>query len=333
MLRWITPASPFDVMYVRRFYVLSLAMILVLFGTVSGVQKIILALLIVSAFAGFLTRVSLLAAVILSVKAFHLEPFANHWLDYFLDFGLILACARSSDVLSADGQIQAHARADRGNIQPPAPSIVYGWALKILVVYGLLALVLGWRSIEASGPFARLAFASFLMCAMVPWRKWTTAVGRRMFPHPVYVIYDGNCKLCRRTAAFFLSVDELDRLIFVNGMDPKDLRQRGLHHLDPVKVARDMHVICDAKVFVGFYGYRQIARRIPILWLTVPFLYVWPIPALAQKIYRKVADARGCSVLPSIPSVRGTDPAPTRLEYIAPAVMAAALLAGHLLRL
>ncbi|MGF1935296.1 MAG: DCC1-like thiol-disulfide oxidoreductase family protein [Nostoc sp. ChiQUE02] len=121
-------------------------------------------------------------------------------------------------------------------------------------------------------------------------------IGHRLFPKDMYVVYDGNCKLCRRTIATLRVFDILGRLTFVNALDNQALTNHNLLWLDSQALMADMHTVFETKSWKGFLAYRVLLRRMPILWPILPLLYVWPIPVIAKRIYRRVADSRTCSL-------------------------------------
>lgn len=326
----LSVSSPFHPSYVRRLWVIGLAALAGATGVWAAVDvgtKTLFGILILMSFAGVFTRVSLIGLVIVSIGLWRLQPFENSLVDFYLDFGLILMAARSFDVLSFDAAMQAKARADQGCIEAPPPSAVYAWPIRILWIYGFLALALS----HPSDFMTMTIFVCVYAVTLVDWPSLFQTLSGRIFSDPMFVVYDGNCKLCRRTAAVLNSMDEFGRLTYVNGMNGQDLKRHGLDHLDRTKLAQDMHVVHRGKTFLGAFGYRCMAARIPILWLTIPILYLSPVIQAAQKIYRRIADGRGCSILPEA-ELRWIDPPVKPLDVIAPAVVAILLAVGHTLR-
>jgi predicted DCC family thiol-disulfide oxidoreductase YuxK len=129
--------------------------------------------------------------------------------------------------------------------------------------------------------------------------NWTASlhyIGQWMYKEEMDVLYDGSCKLCPRTMAFFKTFDIFGRVEYLDALDQGAIKERGLQWLDPTALLRDMHVVVGKKSWTGFSAYRVLAVRIPILWPILPFLYLWPIPPLARRIYRHVADSRSCSI-------------------------------------
>jgi len=132
--------------------------------------------------------------------------------------------------------------------------------------------------------------------AFFDWHAIFSWIGNRLFPIDMYVVYDGNCKLCRRTIATLKVFDIFGRLTFVNALDNQALTTHNLGWLDEQALLVDMHAVLQRKSWKGFQAYRVLAARIPIFWPILPLLYVWPIPVVGNLIYRRVADSRTCSL-------------------------------------
>ena len=137
---------------------------------------------------------------------------------------------------------------------------------------------------------------SFAYVVFFNWHHFFTDIGRRLMPRQMFVLYDGNCKLCRRTIAILRIFDVFERITWLNVMDGPAVRAAGLAWLDDAATHRDMHAVVDRTAWAGFNAYRALSARIPVLWPTLPLLYVWPVPVIGSKIYRRVADSRLCSI-------------------------------------
>ena len=118
--------------------------------------------------------------------------------------------------------------------------------------------------------------------------------GQKLFPRMMFVLYDGNCGLCRRTVARLEAVDVFKRIEFVNALDRAEVVKRGLGWLSEAQTGRDMYAVIESRSWAGFYAYRVLSLRIPLFWLVVPILYLWPIPVIGNWVYRRVADTRSC---------------------------------------
>jgi predicted DCC family thiol-disulfide oxidoreductase YuxK len=144
--------------------------------------------------------------------------------------------------------------------------------------------------------FMRISFVGLQACyvAFVDWRKLFRYVGRKLFKKDMYIVFDGNCKRCRRTIASFRVFDILERVIYVNALDDTALRTHQLSWLNADEILRDIYAVVGQETWAGFSSYRVWIKRLPLLWPLLPFLYLWPIELLGQRIYRHVADSRAC---------------------------------------
>lgn len=115
---------------------------------------------------------------------------------------------------------------------------------------------------------------------------------------PFYVLYDGDCAMCRRTMERLERLDWLGRLTPVNARRREEVEKHGLGGLSEDALVQDMHAVSRGKVWRGFDAYRAIAARVPLLWPVWPFLWLWPVTSLGRRVYRRVADTRSCSLHP-----------------------------------
>jgi predicted DCC family thiol-disulfide oxidoreductase YuxK len=128
------------------------------------------------------------------------------------------------------------------------------------------------------------------------WHGIFTRLGRRLYPAELYLVYDGGCRLCRRTIATVRVLDVFERVTYVEAADQEARIAHGLAGLDPEAILVDMHAVVANKIDRGYAAYRALARRVPILWPILPFLYLWPVPSIGESIYRRVADSRACRI-------------------------------------
>lgn len=106
------------------------------------------------------------------------------------------------------------------------------------------------------------------------------------------VLYDGTCPLCQRSVAVLRRLDWLAALEFRDARVPANIPG----DLSGIPVGRfmdEMHVRePSGRVTHGFKAFRAIARRVPLLWLVWPLLFVPGVPWVGQKIYLWVAKNR-----------------------------------------
>lgn len=146
--------------------------------------------------------------------------------------------------------------------------------------------------------FMRISFLTLLSMYVIffNWPSIFGWIGRRLFVQPMYVLYDGNCGICRRAIATLRAFDLFGRITYINALDQAALAQHALDHLPEAELMLDMHAVVGERRFAGFAAYRAIAARIPWLWPALPWLYLRPVEALGTRIYRHVADSRACRV-------------------------------------
>lgn len=205
------------------------------------------------------------------------------------------------------------------DFDPPFRIDQYGILMSLGGV-GVLVFELGWVFIvfwRAMRPLLAAAGVAFhqmtllfmdipfhALCAMyasiIDWAGLSRWLSRRIGCAPVFVLYDGHCTLCRRTAGALGTIDLTDRLRFISLLDEPARRAAGLGHLREDDLVTDMHaaVVSPAgvKVWRGFEAYRAIAARVPMLWIVWPWLWLPPVAWAGRKVYRRVADSRLCAL-------------------------------------
>lgn len=119
--------------------------------------------------------------------------------------------------------------------------------------------------------------------------------GQRLFNEPAIVLYDGSCKLCRRSVGVLKAMDLLEQVVAVNALDDEARTDVGPDKLEVAQLMQAMHVVTGQRVWSGFEACRMLASRTPLLWPVYPFLYIWPIPGIGRRVYRWVAASRTCA--------------------------------------
>ncbi|MGB7266521.1 MAG: DCC1-like thiol-disulfide oxidoreductase family protein [Terracidiphilus sp.] len=135
--------------------------------------------------------------------------------------------------------------------------------------------------------------------ALVDW----CALGRRMCragERRFIIIYDGQCRFCRRTVSVLKSMDLFDavQLKPIESFSVETGEDQSAGISTEVR-ARDLHVIYGDETVAGYDAYVAIARRIALLW-PVAIVMRWSfVAARGRRIYRKIADSRHCSIEPA----------------------------------
>jgi predicted DCC family thiol-disulfide oxidoreductase YuxK len=106
------------------------------------------------------------------------------------------------------------------------------------------------------------------------------------------VFYDGQCRLCQKSVALLKKLDWRKVLVYV------DVREKDHPAVKTLPVSngqllQEMHVLTPRKeIHHGFYAFRWMAWKLPLLWPVVPFLYLPGIPKIGQRVYLWVARNR-----------------------------------------
>lgn len=150
------------------------------------------------------------------------------------------------------------------------------------------------------GMMMRIPFLSlqFMYVIFVDWKGLFVALGKKMFPDVLPVIYDDSCKLCRRTVAILQSLNWGDRVQFVGSSDRKILIELGAADVcQQGALPLFMALAPEGRVY-GYRAYVRLAPRLPLFFFFTPILLLAPVRALGERIYTRVAETRTCSLVP-----------------------------------
>lgn len=100
------------------------------------------------------------------------------------------------------------------------------------------------------------------------------------------VAYDGNCLFCVRTVGLIHRLDIFDRLRLV------DFRSTSLQNFDYARAEKEMLVQTKFRVSGGFEGFREVAKRLPLIWIFLPILYLPGASIIGKLIYDYIAAHR-----------------------------------------
>ncbi len=180
-------------------------------------------------------------------------------------------------------------------------TIVFELGFIVLLFFPLLrpALALGGLLFHTMiYEIMRISFRSLQMCYVVffDWFGILQRIGGWLYRDTMYVVYDGNCQLCRRTIAILRVFDLFGRIAYVNALDEAALEKAGLGWLDRMAIVTNMHTVIGQRTYVGYAAYQALAARIPFLWPIWPLLQLKPVMSIGERVYRRVADSRVCSI-------------------------------------
>lgn len=135
----------------------------------------------------------------------------------------------------------------------------------------------------------RFGTVQWLYVGFVDWKQLFLKFGSRL-PR-LYVLYDGECRFCRRAIASIRSVDLLEAfetIDFRKGEFPAALGTVP----DIATLDRDIHAFDGRAWRTGADAFERVLRRVPVLWPLWPLVGMPLLRNAARAIYRRIADSR-----------------------------------------
>ncbi|MGJ9458625.1 thiol-disulfide oxidoreductase DCC family protein [Oceanobacillus sp. CF4.6] len=97
------------------------------------------------------------------------------------------------------------------------------------------------------------------------------------------VYYDSYCKICTNSSTIWKRLDWRNKLTFDSFRNMKDY---------PLEMEKSLHVKYNNRWYKGYSAIIQIAKVLPLLWILVPFMYIFKFIGLGDTIYKLVANNR-----------------------------------------
>lgn len=97
------------------------------------------------------------------------------------------------------------------------------------------------------------------------------------------VYYDSFCKMCTNSSTIWRKLDWRNKLTFQSFRNLKDY---------PVEMEESLHVQKDKRWYKGYTAIIQIAKTLPLLWLSLPFLYLFKVIGIGDMVYKVIAKNR-----------------------------------------
>jgi predicted DCC family thiol-disulfide oxidoreductase YuxK len=180
-----------------------------------------------------------------------------------------------------------------------AMALEIGFVAVVLFRWSRWFLILGGLAFHAGNGLVLGIWFHSLLGGYICLLDWSW-IGRRLTmkvagQQSLVVIYDGSCKMCRRTIAILKTFDLFDALAPVSGFSDDPLR---LAHPEVTEemVLRDLYVVGNGYVAGGYDAYQKMATSMILLWPLALIMKLRPIAVVGKRIYRKVADSRYCSI-------------------------------------
>lgn len=112
------------------------------------------------------------------------------------------------------------------------------------------------------------------------------------------VLFDGTCPFCTASAKRIKQLDWLGRISI------QDFHHAGIldHYGIPYEIANRRIQVIDAsgKVSEGIDAILEISKRIPLLWILLPFVWISIQLKLGQKVYDWIAKNRFLFPVPGV---------------------------------
>ncbi len=158
----------------------------------------------------------------------------------------------------------------------------------------MLAALAGVLFHNLTNRFMLISFVSLqeAYVVMFDWRRIFRAVGRHLYRDDMFFLYDGDCRMCRRTIASLRVFDIFERVTYRTLRDGAMIRNAGSRWLQGNQEGAEVQAVMGNRVWAGFAAYRALAHRIPLLWPALPFAYLRPIAWVGEIVYQRVAHAR-----------------------------------------
>ena len=136
-----------------------------------------------------------------------------------------------------------------------------------------------------------------LYTVFVPWASIFRSLSRRMesiqSSMKPKVLFDGQCPMCIRSMTTLSYFDWFDRISY-SDFNTLEFNQCGQHFaISPDDLQREMHLVLPhGSIKKGFFAFREILKRMPLLWPLLILFYFPGAAIIGPKLYWLVASNR-----------------------------------------
>jgi len=137
----------------------------------------------------------------------------------------------------------------------------------------------------------RVPFLKLQICYVVffDWYKIFRNLGRAIFTRQGQVIYNDKNKFCRRIIASFQVLDIFGHLKIIKLHEAMLDDNYSLKRSDFQHSRQDIHYALGCNYYQGYSAFREMVKCVPILWIFLPFLYLWPFSNILKNVYQNSA--------------------------------------------
>ncbi|WP_165769136.1 thiol-disulfide oxidoreductase DCC family protein [Virgibacillus profundi] len=97
------------------------------------------------------------------------------------------------------------------------------------------------------------------------------------------IFYDSYCKMCTTSSILWKKIDWRNKLSFESFRLLMDY---------PEEMEKSLHVKHRGQWFQGYNALIEIAKLLPLIWVLLPFMYIFKWVGLGDYIYKKIAANR-----------------------------------------
>ncbi|MEK6868802.1 MAG: DUF393 domain-containing protein [Nanoarchaeota archaeon] len=102
------------------------------------------------------------------------------------------------------------------------------------------------------------------------------------------VAYDNTCQFCTSAKLDMEKIDRKKRLKWI-GINKFDYKKYKLKKKD---LLREMHLISNGKVYKGYYAWKQIAKKIPLMYPPYLISLIPGVDFIGDNVYKIIAKHR-----------------------------------------
>jgi predicted DCC family thiol-disulfide oxidoreductase YuxK len=167
-------------------------------------------------------------------------------------------------------------------------------------------------------------YAAFAEPLRTTWRRWARPRDEGAERRVWTLVYDGYCPLCIRTMTQLDELDGARRLRYVD-LERESARARALLPGVSIEDMREeMAVVTPSgEGLRGFFAFREISRRLPVLWPLVPAMFAPGSAWLGTRVYawvaanraRRLCEGDACSVHGAHGAGNGTNEAGAVIDF------------------
>lgn len=179
------------------------------------------------------------------------------------------------------------------------PRLAPGYLAAGIVMHTSIAVLMVAPFFQLMSLYA--AFAEPVRVEVRRWRRVRPGAERRVWT----LVYDGYCPLCIRTMTQLDELDGAKRLRYVD-LERETARARELlPGVSLEDMREEMAVVTpDGRALRGFFAFREISRRLVLLWPLAPLMYAPGSAWVGTRVYawvaanraRRLCDGDSCSV-------------------------------------